>query len=420
MPRCFGPSHPNVFLNQILPGQFFLFNNNTDRSQCHKVIILSHNNTKWSSVSVDPLLKNTDTGLKAMILMGGTLPQEKALKDFPVPVLTLAAELDGITRITRMAEEYEKLTDDKLWAFFLGLYETPVIYIDGASHGQFASGKMPPYITNGDLEPKETVDVVHTMIGQHVSDFLTANFGSDETEIDAALGDLSFAFFKSMKKFQPFLDVRDLETDEEESLWTVLAQEYFAGEYSDQVGIYNEVLGNPGFFMKEPSVSVTDGKAIVGTASLIDNVEKSNVIHVHSPRESPYEINMKLVSKESIAKALGKTDSSLKSEPNTCKTLNQLALVVALTLSDADAHERYLERGRPIIFEEDNVPWANFLWAPTPLEMWEEKDGLHVRSVAMVTHTSSWRNPGVHYCKVLPPYRAMEWVNVDSLRPFRG
>ena len=347
--------------------------------------------------------------------MGSTISRTTPLRDFPIPVLTLAAELDGVTRITRIAVEYEKLTHN-MTNFFEGLYRTPVIYIEGANHAQFASGVLRPRLRSADLKANVTEVQTHREIGKYFNAFLTVTFSTVDSQIDEALDQLSDAFLNSVNKFQPFIDVRNLDTDGKESMWTILAQEYFAQEYGDRVAVSNNILENPWFFSKEPSISFNDDDMIIETTALIHSEAKSNIIQLETDMESPLEIDMKLVSKEAIWKALvGENDTSLKSEPNTCKSLNHLALILALCVSSEEARERYLSQGRPIILENDAMRGANILWAPTSLQMWEDRAGLHVRSVALVTSKH-------HYCKVMSPYRAFEWINVDSLRvyPYHG
>ena len=377
------------------------------------VIIFSINSvTKENNMSVPGRLLQSyaqTSNLRAVVLLGATISRNSALRDFPVPVLTLAAELDGMTRMSRIAEEYEKLTGDVL-SFFRGLYRTPVIYIEGANHAQFASGQMIPHVASADLTPNITEAQAHREIGKYVNDFLTVSFSSVDSRIDEALDHLSEAFLISVKKFQPFLDLRNLDTDREESMWTVMAQELFAAEYADRVAVSNEVFENPWFFGKLPSLSLNGNGVIISTAALVHAADKSDDLQFMADMESPHEINMKLVSKEAIWKAfISQNDTALRSEPNTCESLNRFALYLALAVSTDAARERYYSRGRPIIFEEDAMRGMNILWVPSPLQMWEDKDGLHVRSVAMVTSTE-------HYCKVMSPYRAMEWVNIDSLR----
>ena len=353
------------------------------------------------------------TELKAIVLMGSTLPLDTPLRTFPIPVLTLSAELDGLVQITRIAEEYKKLPDQRTWNFFRGLYRTPVIIIEGANHAQFASGDMPLHIEKGDLLPNITDEQAHLMIGKYVSAFVTAVLSTNDSQAENALGDLAEAFSRAAKRLQPFLDIKNLDNDGEESMWTVLAQDYFADEYGNKVAVYNQVLENPSFFSKHPTFTKVDSdNLIIGTVTLVHVGRERNFLQIYSAKEISKEIHMKLVSKDAIWKAVAsKNDTSLRSAPNTCKSLNQLALSIALTLSGEKVQERYRVRGRPIIFEEDTILGANILWAPTPFQIWEEGDGLHVKAVSMVSFKE-------HYCKVMSLYHAMEWVNVDSLREY--
>ena len=350
------------------------------------------------------------SNLKALILMGSTLSRKTVLRTYPIPVLTLAAELDGVTRITRIVDEYEKLTANKL-SFFQGVYMSPIIFIEGANHARFASGELTAHLKAADLKANITEDQAHRMIGKYFDVFLTVTFSTVDTKINKAIDELSEAFVSSAKKFQPFLDVKNLDTDGLESMWTILAQDFFAHEYADRVAVSNEVLENPWFFGREPSTTFNDGTMIIATTSLIHAADKSDYVLTVMGMESPREIDMKLVAKNAIWKAFAsQNDTALRSEPNTCKSLNDLALILALYASSETARERYLTQGRPIVIEEDVMRGANILWAPSPLQMWEDEAGLHVRSIALVTSRD-------HYCKVMSPYRAMEWVNVDSLRP---
>ena len=352
--------------------------------------------------------------LKALILMGSTLFRKTLFRDFPIPVLTLAAELDGMTRLTRVAEEYEKLQEDQS-NLLRGIYRTPVIYIEGANHAQFISGTQWSLIDTGyDLQPDIRDQEAHRLIGKYINAFLTATFSSVDDQVDEALAQLSEAFLKTAAKFQPFLDIRNLETDGKTSMWTALAQELFAGEYSDRVEVSNQIVNNLWFFSKTPGTTLRNDDMRIDTYALIVDKDKPDENEIWLPEESPSEVNMKLVSKEAIRRALPRqNDTTHQLAPNTCASLNRLALALALSVSTEEARGRYLSRGRPIIVEEDLLRGSHLGWATSPLEVWEEDDGLHVRSV-------EWVSSKQHYCKVMSPYRVMEWVNIDSLRVYQG
>lgn len=364
-----------------------------------------------------------NSNLRAIVLLGSSLPSHISMMDYPIPVLTLCGELDGLMRIPRVAGEYEKLMGAaKDSDFFRGVYRTPVIYIPGTNHALFASGQMPRFILDDDLAASISEEQAHGIIGQHVDSFLTVSFSSSESKVDNALNQLVHAFSQTAGKLQPFLDLKRLDVgdDGRTSLWTILAQEFFADELSDRVNAYNLIIKNPGFFLSIPTITHTDDGVIAGTSALVHYDLKTTWKRWHAVYESPREISMKLVSKESFRLALDSNHTSrLFSKPHDCKSLNRLAFALALTVSSEDAKERYLKRGRPIIFEEDEMLESNLHWASRPLYMKETEAGLVVRSVGMITAASGRMISGRHYCKVISPYRAMEWINVNSLRPFK-
>ncbi|GFR81506.1 hypothetical protein ElyMa_000605700 [Elysia marginata] len=352
-----------------------------------------------------------ETNLTALILMGATITRKTDLKDYPLPVLTLAGELDGVNKITRVVEEFDKLRDE-VDGFFKGVYRNPVVLIKGANHASFVSGELPAQLKPIDLAANISQADAHAMIGRHVNSFLTATFSTDDALVDTALDELVDQFVRTVRKLQPFIDVRNLGTDGEESMWTNLAQVVFAGEYGSQLGVSNELEKDVWFYGEKPTISLKGDDVVVSTYSVVDDEKEPDHILLLPVRESPHEIAMKLISKDAIWKALDShNDVNLRSQPNTCESLNRLALYLALSQSSKESRERYLASGQPIIFEKDARVMANFLWMPSPLSVRQDREGLHVKSIAMVTKD-------YHYCKVLPPYRAMEWVNVDSLRAF--
>merc|ERR1719261_1933686 len=69
------------------------------------------------------------------------------------PVLTIGAELDGLCRITRIAEaRYTQIDFDADPT--TALRAMPVTVVQGASHAQFASGTMPSFVKSHDLRPE--------------------------------------------------------------------------------------------------------------------------------------------------------------------------------------------------------------------------------------------------------------------------
>ena len=361
--------------------------------------------------------------LKAVVLLGSYLTRPTKLRDYPKPVLTLSGELDGQTRITRVAVDYEQLVEDAK-NNISSLYRTPVINIKGSCHAQFASGPMPSEVRKYDLKPAITDYEAHAFIGQYVSTFVSVTFGSVGSMVEEAKRQLVYYFKDSGKRFLPLLGVKSLDKKGSVSPWAQICQAKVAGKYLARTAINNRILQLLPFLESKPSIEKLGSGIIINTTARIDY--ESNPMDVSTHKESPVEIDVKMKSRDAIKKALNVTLPQflqaieilgLDKENNiTCKDLNQIAFHLALKNSTTEAQERYTKYGRPITFKDDIVYGTGFQWSTKSMGLEESDHGLLVQGVALVTSIKSLMFPGMHYCKVLSPYRAMEWINVDSLR----
>ena len=353
--------------------------------------------------------KSKESKLKAVVLMASHVSDTK-LKDYPVPVLTLAAELDGQTRITRIVDEYDQLLED-VKIDKRAMYRTPVICIGGANHGQFASGVMPARVRSMNPKPDVSESEVRAMVAKYISSFLIAAFSKDTSLVEAAQKKLEDSFLESGRIFQPLLDMKALHELDGSCSWARIAQEYIARDFVDNLQVNVQVLKRFNFANSTPSIFTAGETVVINITALIR--QEMNPLNIPSVKQSPIEIDLKLKSPDAIREALGLGPALLPS----CCSLNELALQVALNSSTSEARERYNSRGRPIIFECDIVSDLGPWWALTPLQYKEDKGGLHVQAVALNRPLSSSTSRGNFYCKVMPPYRALEWVILDSLKP---
>uniref|UniRef100_A0A2C9L2H0 Alpha/beta hydrolase fold-5 domain-containing protein n=1 Tax=Biomphalaria glabrata TaxID=6526 RepID=A0A2C9L2H0_BIOGL len=353
--------------------------------------------------------------LKAVVLLGSYLSRETSFKDYPLPVLTLSGELDGQARITRIAVEYKKLQD--IIKSPDAVFRYPVINIPKINHAQFASGVMPPAVTKYDLTPEVTEDVAHVLIGKQVSNFLTVTFdGPSAMDVLEAKEAIVDSFVDSGKRFEPLLFVNSM--DEVPILltspWSVLCQEVMAGQLAPKIKVDNLVAPTETIFVVSfPSIARNSTDLVVKTKSFIQY--DSNPLDISTTPESPQEVDVKCKSYEAIQSALN-VSASLTAANTTCRDLNELALNIAYLNSRSEAQQRYKSKGRPLTFQDDVTYKSGFEWAENPLKLVEDDSGLHVQSVALRVSLHSPVFPGDFYCKVISPYRAMEWINVDSLR----
>ena len=97
----------------------------------------------------------------------------------------------------------------------------------------------------------------------------------------------------------------------------------------------------------------------------------------------------------------------------------QAALDLALSSADDVSRDRYLEAGRQLVPVDDR----EVLWGPS----WEYDQGLTYEQVDQLTvelqstaiiAEEDFPVPqvaAVHYCDLLSPYRALEWIYVASV-----
>lgn len=91
--------------------------------------------------------------------------------EFPVPVLTIGGELDGLCRITRIAENlYTQVTfsanPDHAAATL------PVTIIPGMNHMEFASGDIPTFVKDHDLQADISEEEAQEKVVADISVFL--------------------------------------------------------------------------------------------------------------------------------------------------------------------------------------------------------------------------------------------------------
>eukprot|EP00326_Haptolina_ericina_P037649 CAMPEP_0181249428 /NCGR_PEP_ID=MMETSP1096-20121128/45754_1 /TAXON_ID=156174 ORGANISM="Chrysochromulina ericina, Strain CCMP281" /NCGR_SAMPLE_ID=MMETSP1096 /ASSEMBLY_ACC=CAM_ASM_000453 /LENGTH=165 /DNA_ID=CAMNT_0023346775 /DNA_START=279 /DNA_END=776 /DNA_ORIENTATION=+ len=136
---------------------------------------------------------------------------------------------------------------------------------------------------------------------------------------------------------------------------------------------------------------------------------------------SAYELKTKIKSRQATA------NKSIDHNYTVCRAINQAAYDWALSRADPDVRSAFEAHGEPLVMVDD-VEAPIGVTGPT----WIKKELLYTRvGSAGASHieVQSWafvvaESPvkskiipdGMHYCKLLSPARAMEWIYTDSLR----
>ena len=133
-----------------------------------------------------------------------------------------------------------------------------------------------------------------------------------------------------------------------------------------------------------------------------------------------------MVSRESIQWHAGNTDadfSKLDDVNTVCQEINNEAIKWATGKASRAAMSTYNQHGKKLVAGLDLKPaGAGPEWIWTFLEYKDSSDKSQtvIRSPTMRLPLNYWEIEvqGNHYCKLLSPYRALEWIYIDSLKDY--
>jgi hypothetical protein len=149
---------------------------------------------------------------------------------------------------------------------------------------------------------------------------------------------------------------------------------------------------------------------------------------------SAFEFKTKFKSREAVRSKVGDPTSSsdLDNVNDMCKNINQAAFDWALAHAEDSVRSRFESSGEPMVMVDDveaTIGITGPEWIQDELVYRRVDDGssptgsrVEVQSWKFVVSnlfngSLPWWSPvGMHYCKLLSPARAMEWIYTDSMR----
>jgi len=103
-----------------------------------------------------------------------------------------------------------------------------------------------------------------------------------------------------------------------------------------------------------------------------------------------------------------------------CKDANIRAYEVALAVSSDEARKRFLSKGRQIVFADDYNDWWGPGWEFSFNLYYTKLNETHVEigSHALISEPDFIIESaaGMHYCDLLSPYRALEWIYIRGVQ----
>ena len=392
-----------------------------------------------------------DVQVDGVILLGSFLnrsmrsikPDGTSHLDYLSPTLTIGNELDGQCRITRIAEQFYhsvlNIEKESIGKF-------PVAVVKGASHMQFASGNAPSFVKMNDLKPEISEVEAHERIATIMAHFIDGNAAalnkivSSSAEflmplIDAMKLEGSYHF--NAPCYDTDLVNRNVKDCGHGSKWVEYAQSVMSG-FSEN-SIKNVNLKSDDNFHRVYSIlpvhlptcqnTCQNNSATVCELDCITvteiNYETTDDVDAGLFPVTAFELKSKMNSRQRILEHVNITaDFHVTDEINTCSAINKLAYEYALSHANPETLERFRTYGEKFEFGEDEGPYnAGPLWIWKFLsygektypngEYYTELDSPMMRTPTdyLVSAAS-----GFHYCKLLSPARAIEWIYLDGLK----
>ncbi|MBE7383934.1 MAG: hypothetical protein F6J95_021270 [Leptolyngbya sp. SIO1E4] len=396
---------------------------------------------------------------KGQILMGSFLDKSylsslddkgRTIINYPVSTLTIGGTLDGLARITRIAAAfwYQQINSSQP----TDIENFPVVAIDGASHMQFASGKATPFVADFDLKPSIEEDEVHKQIGHLVYNFMCAKLPDIQSE--------------SNPKF-----LQDKQQQTQQELQPILDSLLMEGYNGFKPACYNRDIDNtrtdPKCTPYSPWIQNRANEIMAAgdlcpvkfTLDVKDSFHRSysiNPVHLPQIRNacdgkepcklevssvtqalynwleffdtgffpiSAFSLRTKLNSRQKFWKYAGVPNPSFEETDGTSlgAEINRHVYQWALENAGESARNYFKQVGTPIEMGADVLP----IISAGPLWIWNYPKYSYDDNTLYVVKSTVMKTPinypiasarGFHYCQLLSPAAAMEWIYVDGLR----
>jgi len=406
--------------------------------------------------------KGKSSFIKGLILMGAVLlrntrqinTQGKTVFDFDVPTLTLSAELDGLMRISRAAEGY--------WHQSVNIQKSqqgnfPLIAMQGMSHSSFMDFSMlPSAVKSNDIQPEVSENMGYALASTVMVSFISSQEGNKSAWIP------SEEFIQYTGEFmKPLLEAMELESSYnlkqpcynhalvndkrpgcfQGSPWTEHAQKVMGGNISrlnaditTMDNFHRVYTINPVHLPQinnscPPAMKYQRMECMLQSITVTENYyHRLNVFDTGKFEVGAVEMKAKLMSRQSVQVAAGDKQADFHKTDevgNRCGDINKEALQWALSKANQNAMERYNKYGKKLVIGDDLGPYnAGPLWIWHYLKYVDNADKTEttLNAPMMRTPTNYFIKSaaGFHYCKLLSPFRALEWIYIDSQYDHNG
>ena len=480
--RALFPLHvllPDFFLDMAVPIGSYVHSTIQEAKKLlpksHEMSVILCGHSLGASVAMDEGFNNTGA-YQSLILMGATL-NRKFNSSYPIPFLTINGELDGLQRVSRVAESFFNLYDrQRVLINQDSMVKQPIVILPGQNHMQFADGINPPFaVKKLDLKADVDIATAHQAIAQTVVDHI------------CSVTKKSCDFVESLRSLQQkveftrqFLDpmIQGYRMEGSPKLFNACNSDTpsphcpfyptWPPQTKDRISSTDDqcICGVPFSSIAAAIMSGLDqSKYPIVNVDAIHDVTDTNPFHHphvwsnctgaqlpcpmnHTTVSQPmyksdeydtgflsstaYEIRVKFKSRQ-VFQLLSINTTARLDDTDTdriCAEINQRSYEWGLQHASPVALNRFKKYGQNMVMLNDYFPPLPIgpLWIYNDMKYKEMKiDGNWVMTVQSISFktpeegfVSKLKANGYHYCKVLSPARVMEWIYTDGLRRLNG
>lgn len=326
----------------------------------------------------------------------------------------------------------------------------PVVALEGVSHMQFSSGTPPSNVYKNDLNPEVTEKVAHQETASAMTDFIEMVVHRTTTtpkQIPSGASEQILAPIVEAMKQEGFTQLKPPCQDSKlvnrvndptcahGSPWTRdQSQRIMAGTFPKGIVLENDdnfhmVQTITPVHLPEIDTTCTKAPCTVKSITVSENLYGNlDALDTGMYAIAASEMKVKMSSRQNMQIHAGNANAVFHDTDevgNRCADINDAAIAWAYSKLSKTAKARYDKYGVKMVTGDDLGPYnAGPLWIWTYMDYKQAKDNstMTVSAPMMRTPTDYYISAaaGFHYCKVLSPFKALEFMMCDSLHAKDG
>ncbi|CAH1783498.1 unnamed protein product [Owenia fusiformis] len=273
---------------------------------------------------------HTHVASTAGMVLYGAYFSKGELASFPVPTLTLSGDLDGLTRITRIASQFKELMSYVAHNNTDGIWRFPTVILSGINHSQYFTGNIPSKVIKYDITPELDGPTAREMIAEATIAFMIKTLGLPKLRLQHATSHLAKYYTENEGRMEPIFDLFDLEKTDGSSGFSKIAQRVISGlpkENWNKLQVFNEVHSGVQFISDKPTLKIVGNQAVIATYS--DVVYPENNMDSSTVNESATNVTIKMKTSEAIQEQL---NGNLRFNTSvSCQDINKFVVCPGLT-----------------------------------------------------------------------------------------